>query len=365
MTVNVANLCEYQCPKCNKYYSGRLYLKVHFKTCNHVAYRKGDLNKYLVKIVAHKCHFCSKNILCDMSTILSHVQYYHSIPTCKAYCQKANIRLEHKEANLKKGFEPCHTREKVVPKVSRKIGNLCKFSCLQCKFSCGTWTTMAKHINKTEHGSGSSPSKYATSIVLHRCLLCDEMVLCDYVLVLRHLKRHKMTMPQYKVKNDILPNYDSLEKQYILEYESITNEVPAMEALHKTTLKPNSLPDKQTTGHVGSISIFKCPHCCKSDMSYSALMAHCKNIHKMKHIPYDKNDVVEARYHKCQICAKIILCDNYFLARHVRTCSKGTFPQYIEKHVVKNGFKVIPTFQAFKSNIEYANANKTAVINTS
>ncbi len=115
-------------------------------------------------------------------------------------------------------------------------------------------------------------------------------------------------------------------------------------------LEPKSLSDNQVTKHVGNLSFFKCPICPKSDMPYKRLVYHCKKEHKMKQLLYNKDHVVEARYHKCFICAKIVLCDNAILTAHVWRSHEIPLSSYVKKFVEKGGGKAFETFRDYCHN---------------
>ncbi len=89
VTNNIENLCEYQCRTCKDTFIERVSLTKHFKMTNHALVIPGSLNKHLIKIVAHDCHLCCKRILCDKSTIISHLRKVHKI-SLKEYAAKTD-----------------------------------------------------------------------------------------------------------------------------------------------------------------------------------------------------------------------------------------------------------------------------------
>ncbi len=96
------------------------------------------------------------------------------------------------------------------------------------------------------------------------------------------------------------------------------------------------------------MTFFQCPSCVKTSMPYASLVEYCKRRHKFK-FHFNTKNIVEARYHECHICAKIILCDNRVLGSHLKS-HKMKLSQYNSDYVLKNGNIVIPTFKDFQSN---------------
>ncbi len=85
-------------------------------------------------------------------------------------------------------------------------------------------------------------------------------------------------------------------------------------------------------------------------MAYGGLRTHLRNKHQSRNVKYDKDLVTEARYHKCQICSMLVLCDHTMLRNHVRNAHKTNVPKYFSNHVLKNGGKSIPTYTDFKKD---------------
>ncbi len=70
------NLCECKCPQCEKKYMTKHSIRRHFKNTNHGSgSARGNVMKYLNKIVAHKCYVCSKMMLCEGSIVQNHISF--------------------------------------------------------------------------------------------------------------------------------------------------------------------------------------------------------------------------------------------------------------------------------------------------
>ncbi len=84
-------------------------------------------------------------------------------------------------------------------------------------------------------------------------------------------------------------------------------------------------------------------------MSLGCLAGHSVEKHKVKRFQFKKEYITEARYHKCHICSKIVICDNRILKSHIKN-HKIKLSEYNFKFVLKSGNRVFPTYQEFKSN---------------
>ncbi len=82
---SVASMCQYQCKECDKVFINSKSLRHHFNKYKHGLAGRKNLYKYLVSIVAHKCHICSEKILCDKSIISYHLRNKHNMKSLKEY----------------------------------------------------------------------------------------------------------------------------------------------------------------------------------------------------------------------------------------------------------------------------------------
>ncbi len=107
---SVKSLCKYQCPKCKEVYSGSTNILKHFSKSRHVIWKRGELNNYLIKIVAHQCHMCHKKLLCDYTTLYSHFVSSHKI-TFTEYIAKTDVEhttpIIRRKKEFKNGREAC------------------------------------------------------------------------------------------------------------------------------------------------------------------------------------------------------------------------------------------------------------------
>ncbi len=347
ITNSVGNLCEYQCKNCAKTYKSRTGLLCHLKNKKETCMYKGDLKNCLSKVTAHKCYVCSKLVLCDSYFILNHLRG-HKIHSMLDYSNMSGIKLQSRSVVKKQSIDLFLAKHSDKSEISEKIGNFCEFSCKKCIFSCNNWKGMTKHFRVKMHGSKLSYIKHVTKATLYKCKLCNELILCDYGILYEHLtQNHKMTPTAYR-------NIANVESEEIFaEFKSKLRKkvknIPHLSQRLPFTLESNALPDNKVTNHVGNISFFRCSVCKVTNLSYSNWKLHCHRKHQLK-MSCIKQHIVEARYHKCQICSAVLLCDNEIVKLHLHKKHKIKFSDYCKNYVIKYGGKVFPTFNEYKSN---------------
>ncbi len=350
----ISNLCEYKCPNCDLTFPSKNSLSYHFKKSKHaVSQGKGKINNYLTKTVAHKCTVCQRRVLCDSVTIMNHVWKNHDIHSLKEYSEKFNL-----EYNLQNGSQYLN-KALESDTVSDCIKNLCEYQCKKCKATFFSRRSLKYHFNITKHVlmPRRDINNFLIKVVAHKCHVCSRSILCDLEIVLNHVKQKhnisslkeysEMTNANYE-HSGIHSFKDELLKKYILKLKSVIQDIPALQkTCHPFHVKDNTIPEDQTTKDVGNISFFKCPLCSAADMSYPFLLKHFKESHPQKHVSNDKGYIIQARYHKCHICANLVLCDNAVITTHLARSHKLKMSQYIKDYVLKNGNKVYPTFRDY------------------
>ncbi len=341
---DVVSLCKYQCKTCNKVCGTRDNFSKHVKKTKHATLFRGDIDNYLIKIVAHKCFIYSRKILCDGKVITRHMMKYHKIYSLKEY---STITLAQYVVKISLRLD-LDTTNAISALTTEIIGNLCKFSCQKCSFSSQRWKVMVQHLRDAAHVTFKSADKYATTVTLHKCYICHELVLCDKQITQCHIRRtHKMSMLSYrKIKK--LPLKEDLYSLYETELKRTILDIPTVDPLPNLISKPKSLPDHKVTRDTDNCCFFKCLLCCKSDFSYSRLYWHSKDKHQLKHVKYKIEYLTEARYHKCHICNTVVLCDNQLIMRHIQIHKIG-LTKYNNEYVLKSGHRVLPTFKEYCS----------------
>ncbi len=351
---SVENLCTYQCPKCEKVFKARSIFFKHLKQSKHalrLSTRSGDqVDRYLKDVIAHMCHICSIKILCEKSIIRQHMKIHHSMTMIK-YCNKMNLELESQKSKINKDILQLVTQLSTKLQILKKIGNFCNFSCYKCDFVTNNYASMREHIRKNGHGPLLPYTRYLTSAIFYVCRLCDKLVPNDKDIFSVHISsQHKITLQTYR-KRVKLPNFEEQGCQYISKLKTAIKDIPIVQPQTRRTLETNALSENQVTKNIGNLSFFKCPVCSKPNMNFAMLVNHCKKQHQHKKFIYDKKHVVEARYHRCFICAKIVLCDNAMISSHISGTHSGVaISTYIKDFVLKGGGKVFPTFRDYRQN---------------
>ncbi len=342
----ISNLCEYQCPKCNKIYLTKNTFNRHLKKTQHATNSVlGSVINFMIKIVAHKCFVCKKRLVCETVVIREHLKKSHNV-TLKVYCDNYNLTHISHETQQQKAINELITLQRQNNTTVKVVENLCKFNCKKCQYSCQSWTAMRRHLKERSHGFFSKPVPYLTKAVFHQCYICQDTVPCDYRLISNHIQKHNIKISVYK---HFLPQKENLRTRYLNELKTCIQDIPTVKPQDQMILKPHCLPDQMLTCDVGNIVFFKCPACSKSNMSYHNLRHHYKK-HEMSNVSYNVKLVVEARYHKCIICQKIVLCDNHILKNHLCKGHKINLSEYMENYVRKSGNKVFPTFKDYCLN---------------
>ncbi len=198
----VGSRCKYQCPKCKRVFRESSNLARHYKKTRHVIWKRGELNNYLIKIVAHQCRMCHKKLLCDYTTLYSHFAQSHKI-TFKEYIGKTDVEHTTSKIRRKEEFKLCYAQHSDRNNFSSEVGNLCKFACSQCEYVSKGWRVMTKHMSANGHGPFLQAIQHAKKATFHRCKLCDELMLCDRYIVRDHVRMHNLTLPRYKKDIDL------------------------------------------------------------------------------------------------------------------------------------------------------------------
>ncbi len=339
----IGNLCRYKCKVCNNILQTKMSFITHLKRTKHAVTSDINLSDFLIRTVLHKCKICSKLVFCERGIILQHVKL-HNINNIKEYMEMTGAKYTYVGSSPKDILAQfCQNRATKDNTISN-VGNLCVYECDKCDgYTCKTWGTMTVHALKMKHGAIMSPTKYMTSVVFHKCVVCEKVMPCDRLFIARHVKWHKLGMEEYVKKYKLTVLGDTKENKFA-DLKDVIKDIAPVQAQPHWIMKSNLLTNNQVTSNVGNISFFKCLLCSKDKFCFGTLKGHYKRCHKVNNLPYNIENVVEARYHKCFVCSKILICDNYFLTKHVYK-HKLSYVQYCQSFVLKNGGRVIQSAQ--------------------
>ncbi len=341
----VDNLCVFECPKCSTKFKSRKNLLVHFRRTKHSVENDRNVNDYLIKVKGYHCTICSKKILCDKTSIITHIKSRHDKTySLKKYYSDANVK--HEQTSVEER-ELDHFCESQKFEISDSVLNLCTFSCTKCAFQSSTWPNLNHHIHKLAHGPLLKPLQHIKHAKLYKCLICLKLLFCDSKIIQTHIRcKHKINLSKYIEINN-LPNFkDYYQKQVRLAIRDI----PAFEQKLLNHFDLNTLMDNEVTKHIGNMTLFKCHECDYTETTYQYLIRHLKKVHQVSFISKHIHSIVEARIHKCHICAKNIICDNTLIRRHVINHHHINLTKYLANHVQKCGYEALPTFGDFKAN---------------
>ncbi len=354
----IANRCKYQCPACGKKHNTKLSLRHHFNTTKHVMERSYT-EKFLTDIVAYKCYLCSKKMACDKSVIYHHVYGKHKLPFLD-YIKLPNVKVEGKNLKKEKELETFITKPSNNLTIQENVGNFCKFSCPRCEYSSLTWRILERHLREKCNLSVQSPKECVTKVSLYKCKVCIKLLLCDTRIIANHVKSHKMTLCEYQRRHET--TIENLFEQYRLNLSTTVQNIAFFKPKELLQFKsnPNLLTQIQTTKDTGNLTSFSCPICSTICLSSDFFQRHRKRQHQMKSKINPKQHVIEAPFHSCIICNKAVLCDNTYVGHHVKHFHQLKLSQYINKFVIKNGHRNIPTFGEYTYNHQVFQMIKTS-----
>ncbi len=364
-TTAVENLCHFRCDKCSITYHNTGALKNHLKTCKRTT--KFEPN-YVLNAVFHKCKICSLTMLCDKAVIWRHLHFCHAIEL-SAYTAKTHLQLRDTNARTKK--LPLVKKISRVPIVSPLkricnfrgslpkhlttsiVGDYCSFACDKCNFRSHSWGGMKNHNVNCDQGPGHSKfdSKYLREARYHTCKVCERILLCDTSVIKAHVKisHGYHTMEKYQklcyrdkeVKS--LIGETNYNKHYFNMEESLTKAPPVAQTAENSSKQPTHITGQKRemiTKEFRNLIHYKCDKCNMLCKSYGSITTHSSRCVGTK--TFNKKNIVELAFHKCNICYKKVMCDKHIIANHVRRRHKMSTEEYLAlllKDQVKESFK--------------------------
>ncbi len=295
----VGNLCEFQCPNCEKIIMSRGGFLKHIKHTRHA--HASSLMNYLIKAVAHKCKICHKLMFCDIYQISSHVRY-HEIYSLKQYTDLTENETESLQQKWK------HHRQRIWENVetatSQTLGNLCQFQCHKCKKEFPSYKILLDHVKVSGHQCKDMATKCVIKAVTHQCQICAKKILCDRIMLSNHFRS------KHKLKS-------------IKEYTEITSASETSEFKDRPRSAVDQLSKKnftkyETSRQAKNLCQYSCIECNFSCRSWKLMMKH--NSRK-RHAPLLKitKYLTHVAFHQCHVCDKVIFCDTHFIGSHVKT----------------------------------------------
>ncbi len=185
--------------------------------------------------------------------------------------------------------------------------------------------------------------QHVIQAVFHECRICGIYILCDKERIIQHLfGKHAVNQRKYET----LPSFEKGKYMQVISHTELNKtsnlkslyNVPLVPPLERASNPKGSLPDSLTTYHVGNLCLFACDICDFKCESFGHLKYHlskCNNHGSLK-FQFNKKYIKEARYHKCKICEKVLLCDISAISLHVRPRHGYTVGAYKDFSKEKN-----------------------------
>ncbi len=348
-TTEIGDLCVFQCQKCDKKFRNSGKLTAHLSKVCFPKYMKKSIAKLVTVCIIearyHFCRMCRHVSFCDMTIIENHVRSHHQESLVK-YMFKTTIEglrsklLLISHYNFKGPVLSERERREVNSEsITREVENLCTFQCDQCYKECSSLLFLKSHLLKCK-GDGKFQPDYVTSAVIHECKLCGTRLLCDKEVICRHLfQAHSLPLKAYTDMQSITGKTNSKAEKRIkrnqLKFSSRSSEdvlsVPLVPPLKGIWNAKNSLPNTLTTSKVGNYCVYSCDICDFKSDSWGGMKNHNVNSdHGPGHSKYNMKYVTEARYHRCAICLKVMLCDISVIKPHVKYSHGCNIAKYLD-----------------------------------
>ncbi len=197
----IGNFCTFRCPQCKNVFENYGTFRKHTTTTSAKCPLPEGMKpyeKYLEKVVAHKCKICSKLLLCDNEVIKKHIDTSHSLNNVGQYARKTGCTWLPIKYHLN-GVDDIFKSKTAT--LSVIVGNCCIFTCDHCDKRINNWLHMRQHV-KEKHGfSNVMWHQYISKVVLHQCKICKNKVLCDKEFIKKHVSNHhKLKLSAYELK---------------------------------------------------------------------------------------------------------------------------------------------------------------------
>ncbi len=334
----VSNKCLFNCVHCHNILESWGLLKNHFgRNHKNKVLSLCEANKFITKLLRHVCKICNEDILCDKFFIWRHLKEEHKV-TIGQYINKfgfdttqTNSAHSHNTNNNNKThfFENQYQIDSLIERPyqdaerTQELSEKCIFNCSECSKTFNGWRRLRSHFSKT-HPKQKLPMteipKFICKKICHVCKVCSTSLLCDITFITRHVKKHNMSLSQYKIKLGLTTNKSVLEVTYS---EKV----------------------------LGNLCRYKCIDCGNEFITPCTFQRHKKETgHSQNKTAGDS--MTKKVCHKCKLCRKYVLCDNAAIQYHMKKYHKIPIEDYCKKTgcVSENSF-----LQALPISMNYGN----------
>jgi hypothetical protein len=181
----IANLCTFKCLLCKEGpFDASKRLQAHLKNSHNQVSRllRQEIQSHLVNIVGHTCKICLRVILCDALILATHLHGMHKTSVDEYrktfHCPKDAVKLK----------IPAEFLEQA--QLSEVVGGLCKFKCLSCPAKFHSISGLRHHltVQQPSHAQIRLLLDHVTKMVVHKCKLCETLILCESSFIYNHFK---------------------------------------------------------------------------------------------------------------------------------------------------------------------------------
>ncbi len=304
VSYEVRNLCKFACNMCLFRTSAWTSFFEHVRA-QHKEVPKCK-EEFVVKARYHACNVCSKRFLNDIRFITQHALITHSMTKLEyeAFCKEVGPVFSHHKAD-KKLFARC---------------KLCSLSI----FLENRFTT----FNHMQHSHENVMMKYSKKlrIVNTEAVACVPSVL-PHTKSLLNNRSIKVVTSKLKFKLE--------SERLALLRSNVSVVLPPPPGF--CSMPKESVSESKTTDIIDNLCVFGCTKCeFKADM-WRKFSCHLKKC--VKDVKFKTDYLVEARYHRCSICSKPMLCDKDIIrlhaSRHKKDEVEGTVYNELERFRVK------------------------------
>ncbi len=319
--------CLFNCLECNSTFKSwtnlrRHSLRIHGKTISYV-----QVGQLISRAISYICKICSEKLLCDNRFLHRHLKRH-----------KMSIGQYASKFVTSRG-QP----DEGISYSENVIGNLCLYKCEGCKLKFKFKNCLLHHQDKF------LPCKQTGTIVQkvhHCCKLCKRIIVCSIKNLKDHFTRcHNISLKKYcnitgckmdkNHKKSPTPSHD-LENSANDNNNMLSRSISESKNIKKVWLINRLLEklcqDAPVSNRVFNKCMFQCLDCPTQIRGWRQFRKHIK----MHNVAILSLTAVEQYISKqtcyiCKICSAKLLCDSFFINRHLKMCHDMHLSQYRAK----------------------------------
>ncbi len=318
----IGNMCEFTCPHCEMINNSFATLRSQHRTKRtncpfKIRYKSWE--ECATSVTTHSCGICSKLLPCDMEFIKEHIRQ-HKIKSVNEYLKKTGCvrELRMSERKQEENNRPCSSSDNIwsfldsLPISETLNHDSCTYMCSECNHSCTYWEELKIHM-KTQHMKAitiSEITEFFLSATSHVCRICSRKLLCERQFLKQHLRKHNMSLSEYKLQFDCY-SQSKIKKEKLLEEGTLSK------------------------GEIGNLCQFTCPQCNATSNSFETMRR--KHEGKKVECSFKINSknweefATKVVTHNCGICDKLLPCDSKIIMWHVAKHDIKSIKVYAEK----------------------------------